>query len=67
MINNEAQLRLSLKYSNHIVTCISDYSEVLDWMIGYIAPYYRFTHFGTIGNTALPLFYTLSSSPLHTH
>jgi hypothetical protein len=31
-------------------------------MIGYIAPY-TFTQFGTTGNTALSLFYTLSRSP----
>jgi hypothetical protein len=39
---------------------------VLDWMNGFIAPY-TFTQFGITGNTALSLFYTLSSSPLHTH
>jgi hypothetical protein len=38
----------------------------LDWMIGFIASY-TFTHFAIIGNTALSLFYTLYSSPLHTH
>jgi hypothetical protein len=40
--------------------------RVLDWMIGFIAPYI-FTHLGITGNTALSLFYTLSGSPLHTH
>jgi hypothetical protein len=35
------------------------YRRVLDWMIGFIAPY-TFTHFGTTGYTALSLFYTLS-------
>jgi hypothetical protein len=35
-------------------------------MIGFTAPY-TFTQFGTPGNTALSLFYTLSISPLHTH
>jgi hypothetical protein len=35
-------------------------------MIGFIAPY-TFTQFGRTGNTALSLFYTLSSSPLQTH
>jgi hypothetical protein len=39
---------------------------VLDWMIGFIAPY-TFTQFGTTGNTALSLFCTLYTSPLHTH
>jgi hypothetical protein len=38
--------------------------RVLDRMIGFIAPY-TFTQFETTGNTALSLFYTLSSSPLH--
>jgi hypothetical protein len=38
----------------------------LDQMIVFIAPY-TFTDFGTTGNTALSIFYTLSSSPLHTH
>jgi hypothetical protein len=34
--------------------------------IGFIARY-TFTQYKTKGNTALSLFYTLSSSPLHTH
>jgi hypothetical protein len=38
---------------------------VLEWMIAFIAPY-TFTQFGTTTDTALSLFYTLSSSPLHT-
>jgi hypothetical protein len=40
------------------------YNAGLDRMIEFIAPH-TFTQFETIGNTALPLFYTLSSSPLH--
>jgi hypothetical protein len=41
---------------------------LLDCMIGFIAPY-TFTQFSTTNNirTTLSLFYTLSSSPLHTH
>jgi hypothetical protein len=35
-------------------------------MIGFIAPY-TFTQFGITGNTALSLFCTLYSSPLHMH
>jgi hypothetical protein len=35
-------------------------------MIGFI-DIYTFTQFGITGNTTLSLFYTLSSSPLHTH
>jgi hypothetical protein len=34
--------------------------------IEFITPY-TFTQYGTTGNTALMLFYTLSSSPLYTH
>jgi hypothetical protein len=39
---------------------------VLDCLMRFIVPY-TFTHFVTTGNTALSLFCTLSSSPLHTH
>jgi hypothetical protein len=38
----------------------------LDLMIGFIAPY-ALTLLRTTDNTTLSLFYTLSSSPLHTH
>jgi hypothetical protein len=38
----------------------------LDWMMGFIAPY-TLIQIGTTGSTALSLFYTLSSLPLHTH
>jgi hypothetical protein len=47
------------------LTCISDYRRVLDWIIGYIDN--LLTQFGITGNTALSLFYTLYSPPLHTH
>jgi hypothetical protein len=52
------------KYILSRVLVITD--GVLDSMIGFIAPY-TFTQLGTTGNTALSPFYTLSSSPLHTH
>jgi hypothetical protein len=41
------------------------YRRVLDWMFGFILPY-TLIQLGTTGNTALPLFYTLSSSQLRT-
>jgi hypothetical protein len=41
------------------------YKRVLDWMIRFI--YILYKQLGTIGNRALSLIYTLSSSPLHTH
>jgi hypothetical protein len=40
--------------------------RVLDWMNGFIAPY-TLIQFGTTGDTALSLFYTLYNSPLHTN
>jgi hypothetical protein len=40
--------------------------RVLDWMIGFIAPY-TFTQLGTTGNTVQLLIYTLYSLQLHTH
>jgi hypothetical protein len=40
--------------------------RVLDWMIGFIVPDI-FTQLRTLGNTVLPLFYILRSSPFHTH
>lgn len=46
--------------------CVWLIRRVFDWMIGSIAPY-TFTQVETTGNTALSLFSTLSSSPLHTH
>jgi hypothetical protein len=48
---------LILNINIDIVTCISDYSRCLDWMIGFIAPYTYTTQ--AYGNTALSLFYTL--------
>jgi hypothetical protein len=42
------------------------YKTGFGWMIEFIAPY-KLTQLGTTGNTALLLFYTLSSSPFHTH
>jgi hypothetical protein len=43
------------------------YGRVLDWRIGFVAPYI-FTQFGTTtDNTAHSLLYTLYSSWLHTH
>jgi hypothetical protein len=40
--------------------------QVLDWVVGIIAPD-TFTKLGTTGNTAVSLFHALSISPLHTH
>jgi hypothetical protein len=50
-----------------IVTCISDYRLVLDWMIGFIDTLNEYIQHRTPGNTVLSLFYTLYSSPLYTH
>jgi hypothetical protein len=50
----------------HIATRNGDYRRGWDWLIRFIAPY-AFTQLGTTGNTALPLFYTLYSSPSHTY
>jgi hypothetical protein len=55
-------LRLSFILSRVSMTV----DGVVDWMIEFIVPY-TFTQFGTTGNTALSLFYTLFSSPFHTH
>jgi hypothetical protein len=41
---------------DNIVTCISDCRRGLDWLIGFIVPY-----------TLTQLFYTPSSSQIHTH
>jgi hypothetical protein len=42
----------------YIVTCISDYRRVLDWTIGFIAPY-TFTQFGTTGsNSAIDILHS---------
>jgi hypothetical protein len=57
------QFILISKYCHDVTVT---YKRGLGWMTGFIAPY-TFTQFGTTGNTALSLFYTLSSSPLHTH
>jgi hypothetical protein len=40
---------------------------VLDWMIEFIAPYTHSHSSGLQTITELSMFYTLSSSPFHTH